>query len=84
MHTRVDQAVSEADPFRLCLRDYLYELRERAAKEPLSDTDYERGVGYAIRAELSRLENKLGSFRIDAEALIRLDDKPFLTWDDDE
>ena len=77
-------AVADADTFRFCLRDYLYELRERAAEKPLSDSDYERGVGYAIQTELDRLENKLATFRIDAEALIRLDDKPFLNWEDDE
>jgi hypothetical protein len=76
--------VSDGTTFKYCLRDYLYDLRERAADPSLDGSDFDKGVRSAIRTELGALEHKLFAFQIDAEALLRLEDEPFLTWNDDE
>ena len=60
------------DVYRLVLRDYLYELRERAT-DAAAGSDFERGYAMAVQNQLS-LENQLKVFGIDADALIRLDD----------
>ena len=61
------------DVYRLVLRDYLYELRERAT-DASAGSDYERGYAMAVQNQLGSLENQLKVFGIDADALIRLDD----------
>jgi hypothetical protein len=50
----------------------------------LGESEFDKGRALALHNELQTLESMLETFRIDAEALIRLDERPFLVWNADE